>query len=82
MFVATCGKDNLVFLWNLKLKGAVDRCYKGHNDQVLSVAWNYDGTRLASCDHKGFVFIWDPRVEVRERSEAWQFMRWRVLDRP
>jgi len=69
-YVVTCGKDNFIFLWNLKLNGAVDRQYKGHSDQVLNVHWNYDGSRIASCDHKGFVFIWDPKGESYQNQKS------------
>ena len=30
------------------------------NCDVISIAWNHDGTKLAGVNHQGFVRIWDP----------------------
>ena len=32
---------------------------QAHNSQVLAVAWSWDGTRLASADGDGVVWVWD-----------------------
>ncbi len=39
----------------------------GHTDPVLSVAWNHDGTRLATASDDGTARIWDPTTG---RAEA------------
>jgi len=62
-FVVTCGKDNLVIMWNLTLKGTKDRVYRGHNEPVLNVSVCSDGSRIASCDGAGVVIVWDPKVD-------------------
>lgn len=31
-----------------------------HNASVLGWKWNHDGNYLASSDHKGMVYVWDP----------------------
>jgi WD40 repeat protein len=63
-WVVTGGKDKLVILWNLKLKGTKDRVFRGHTDSVLNVSVNYDGGRIASVDNRGMVIVWDPKVET------------------
>lgn len=37
--------------------------FRGHNEPVLNVAMNYDGTRFASTDNSGTCIVWDPKVE-------------------
>ncbi|HLC02021.1 MAG TPA: hypothetical protein VJK02_03220 [Anaerolineales bacterium] len=36
----------------------------GHADEVLSVTWSRDGTRLASSGRDGAVWVWDPLSAV------------------
>jgi WD40 repeat protein len=36
--------------------------YPGHFDEVLTVAWSPDGTRIASGEHDSTVQIWDTRT--------------------
>ena len=44
---ASCGGDKSVFLWDVQA-GAVVRRFSGHNSKVNSVAFNHDGSVLAS----------------------------------
>ncbi len=60
----TCGKDKLLIMWNLKIKGSKERVYRGHEEAVLNVSVNFDSTRIASCDNSGKVIVWDPKVEA------------------
>ena len=54
------------------------RTFRGHIDQVTSVAWSPDGQRLASASRHGTVKVWDVRtgqellnLEERLTSVAW-----------
>lgn len=44
---ASCGGDKSVFLWDVQA-GAVVRRFSGHNSKVNTVAFNHDGSVLAS----------------------------------
>ena len=44
---------------------------RGHESEVLSVAWNDDGTQLVSADVDGMIRLWDARAGyARSFSEA------------
>ena len=70
--IATGGADGTVQVWSFgKTKNAKDQqamtlqgdvlVYRGHSDQVTSVAWSPDGERIASGSVDGTVQLWQAR---------------------
>lgn len=57
-FVATCGNDRLVQLWDAG-DGKHVRSFKGHDSHVYNVAFHPSGSALASSDLMGTVRHWD-----------------------
>lgn len=59
-YVAIGGDDNLIRLWDLQT-GGDPRILSGHSDDVVTLAFSPDGTRLASGSGSfdGSVRIWD-----------------------
>lgn len=55
---ATCGKDGIVRLWDMKLRRA-GRVFYGHEKEVQSITWSPNGKYLASGGVDGRVIIWE-----------------------
>jgi WD40 repeat protein len=59
--------DETVQLWDLsRLKPVMKGTLQGHSGSVLSVAWNHDGSLIASaCGHSYnyTVWLWDPKTQ-------------------
>jgi len=60
--LASSGFDKRVVLWDLTANPPTSRALEGHADDVWSVAFNPDGTQLASCDARGQIRLWDART--------------------
>lgn len=81
--LATGSRDKLVMLWNVKERKLVGTL-TGHSGEVTALAWNAQGTRLASGSARN-IRIWDvERQEVvdnllghRERVSA---LRWSGIE--
>ncbi len=56
--VLTTVSNGMAHTWSLTLP-AQFHVLHGHTNGVRSVAFNPDGTRLASCSHDGTIRIWD-----------------------
>ncbi|MHC5004571.1 MAG: WD40 repeat domain-containing protein, partial [Planctomycetota bacterium] len=52
--------DPTVRLWDAETGAAVG-ALEGHNDGVHTVAWNHDGSVMASGSRDGTIRLWDPR---------------------
>ena len=61
--VALASKDMSVHIWNIKSQTQIavlsSRGLEGHNDQVLTVDFNEDATRLLSAGMDHFIIIWE-----------------------
>jgi WD40 repeat protein len=57
--LASSGFDKRVVLWDLTANPPTSRALEGHTDDVWSVAFNLDGTQLASCDAGGQIRMWE-----------------------
>jgi WD40 repeat protein len=57
-FVASCGNDNLVKIWNAAT-GALLRELRGHESHVYNLAFHPGGQSLVSVDLQGHVKQWD-----------------------
>lgn len=51
-----------VCVWDVD-SGDIVRLFEGHTDFVGKVAWNSDGTLLASASHDGTIFIWEASTD-------------------
>ena len=61
-WLATGGSDSVV-LWDCSGKGPSGRKprqYEAHTNKLTQLAFQPDGTFLASADADGFLFMWDP----------------------
>lgn len=56
-YVATCGNDRLVRMWNAD-DGTLAREFRGHKSHVYNLAFAQDASSIVSCDHKGVVISW------------------------
>src|SRR5206468_3079465 len=57
-FIASCGNDTVVRLWNAAT-GTLVRELRGHDSHVYNVAFHPGGQFLVSADLMGFVKQWD-----------------------
>lgn len=51
-------EEQMIQLWDVASQKAA-RQFKGHEDEVRSLAFSPDGKRLASGSHDGTVLVWD-----------------------
>ena len=61
--LAGVGEDGIVYLWDVS-NGKLFRRLTGHRGKIISVAWSFDGTKLASGGSSGSggeLFVWDPQ---------------------
>ncbi|MGB8711379.1 MAG: caspase family protein [Methyloceanibacter sp.] len=65
--LASGGYDDLALLWNAET-GDLVRSFKGHSDDVVSVAFSPDGKRLVSGSYDGTIRIWDADTGKQLRS--------------
>ncbi len=72
--LASGGDDSLIIIWQIKYQGASKsfgdnhpeqwgcvHMLRGHNGDVLGVAWSHDQQYLASCSVDNTVIIWNAR---------------------
>ena len=55
--VVAAGKGNVIRVWDVKTRQEL-LTLEGHLAQVNALAFNADGSILASCDHQGKVRRW------------------------
>ena len=65
--LASGNYDDLVLLWDAET-GDLVRSFKGHSDDVVSVAFSPDGKRLVSGSYDGTIRIWDANTGKQLRS--------------
>jgi WD40 repeat protein len=66
-YLASGNYDDLVLLWDAET-GQLVRSFKGHSDDVVSVAFSPDGKRLVSGSYDGTVRIWNSDTGKQLRS--------------
>lgn len=57
--IATCGKDNIIKIWNLESSEKPPRFLLGHKDEVRSISFSKDGKWIVSGGFDSTVRIWD-----------------------
>lgn len=66
--IASCRGNNILIRHPSSLFDAgVPQVLRGHNDSVVEVTFNHDGSRLASWSRDGNIKIWDPDQDQRFR---------------
>ncbi len=68
--LAVAAEDRNVRLFDLKQKGKSPLVLSGHDDRVLAVAFDPDGSRLASACDGGTIRLWNARTGSLERVLA------------
>ena len=66
-FVATCGNDQLIKLWNPETGSLIAEC-RGHTQQVYNLVVASDGETLISCDLKGNLKEWNTQTGALKRD--------------
>ena len=56
--LATGGFDGIVKLWNISSKKET-AILKGHNNSIMNLVFNQDGSILSSIDYDGHLLMWD-----------------------
>ena len=54
-----CGMDNGTVLIMDMFSGEVKRTFAGHTQDINSLAYSRDGTRIVSCSYDGTMRVWD-----------------------
>jgi hypothetical protein len=62
--------DGRVSLLAILTENPLTAAVTGHDDSVRGVAWNPDGTRLASASHDHKISMWDTRDPVHPLQQA------------
>ena len=57
-FLATCGNDGFVKIWDTGTWELVNT-FSGHEGRVYRTAWSPDGKQLASCGADGQIIVWN-----------------------
>jgi WD40 repeat protein/tRNA A-37 threonylcarbamoyl transferase component Bud32 len=55
--IAVAGPDNRIDLYDLRSRAVVGS-FIGHTQEVLSIAFSRDGSRLFSSDYTGLIWVW------------------------
>ncbi|MBM4068032.1 MAG: hypothetical protein FJ271_03685 [Planctomycetes bacterium] len=58
--LAAAGQDSQVYRWNLDVRPGVHAVLKGHDHEVIHVAFNHRGNLLASTSWDSTLRLWDP----------------------
>jgi WD40 repeat protein len=73
--MASGGGDDKAFIWNCESKkdGKLNDCVafarlEGHSDSIVDIAFNFDGSLLATAGMDGIVKIWDVSSGVLKRD--------------
>jgi len=61
-FLATAGRSNTIFIWDMDKQQPVSAPLVGHTDWINSLAFNADSTLLASASSDGTVRLWNPQT--------------------
>lgn len=64
LIIASGGGDDKAFLWNLSSPSPVPVALDGHTDSVNKLAFNHDGSLLASGGLDAVVKIWDTKGDI------------------
>ena len=70
--LATARADNIIRVWNLAT-GKLRHAFSGHEDQVTSLAFNFDGNLLASGSADNTVKLWDTSTSINTGKSLHEF---------
>ena len=70
--LATARADNIIRVWNLAT-GKLRHAFSGHEDQVTSLAFNFDGNLLASGSADNTVRLWDTSTNTSTDKSLHEF---------
>ena len=72
--LATARADNIIRVWNLET-GKLMHAFSGHEDQVTSLAFNFDGNLLASGSADNTVKLWDTSTNTSTDKSLHEFIK-------
>lgn len=67
---ATASYDGYVKLWRVSTEQSFREIYAGENQLLYAVAYNHDGSRIASVASSGQAFVWNDKGEEISRYET------------